>query len=336
METRKNWVDYKKIKATVTMEMVLKHYRLFDGLTKEPDKNALGPCPIHNGKNPRHLSVCLEKNIWRCFGECDSGGNILDFVSKMEKCTIREAALFLEKHVLDQENEPAEQKEAETKTKEETKKDPQEVIEKKEEEEETGVNPPLSFVLKSLDTEHPFFAENGIREETVEQFGMGYCNKGIMKGRIAIPIHDHQGQLVAYAGLAVSQEQAEEEGSYKFPKNFCPEEIIFNLHRQEDNEIWLLIAEDPLAAILASQSGFRNTVALMTPELGLAQEEAIIKHLGPTGRLTLLYSERVTSQERVDLLFKRLSSKIFTMKAPASSILTLPTPEPIEQIAEAV
>ena len=157
-----------------------------------------------------------------------------------------------------------------------------------------------------------------------------------MKGRVAIPIHDHHGQLVAYAGLAVSQEQAEEEGSYKFPKNFCPEEIIFNLHRQDDNETWLVIAEDPLAAILASQSGFRNTVAIMSPELGFAQEEAIIKHLGPTGRLTLLYSERITSQERVDLLFKQFSSKIFTMKAPASSILTLPTPQPIEQIAEAI
>ena len=125
METRKNWVDYKKIKATVTMEMVLKHYGLFEALTKEPDKNALGPCPIHNGKNPRNLSVCLEKNIWRCFGECDSGGNILDFVSKMEKCSIREAALFLAEHVMEQENEPEETKEVETKTKEETKKDPQ-------------------------------------------------------------------------------------------------------------------------------------------------------------------------------------------------------------------
>lgn len=332
MATQKKWVDYKKIKATVSMEMVLRHYGLFDALTKMPGKNALGPCPIHNGKNPRHLSICLQKNIWRCFGECNSGGNILDFVSKMEKCSIREAALFLEHHFLDGEKE--EPKEENTHTKEETKNDPHEVTQKKEGE-EREVNPPLPFVLKNLDTEHPFFAAHGITQETAEHFGLGYCNKGIMKGRVAIPIHDHNGQLVAYAGRSVTDEQVKEEGRYKLPHDFSPEEIIFNLYRQDDNEMSLYITEDPLTAILASQSGVANTVALMSPELGKSQEKAILRHLGPTGRLTLLYTESTESKEIVDLWFDQLSSILFVKKAPISSILTLPTPQPTEEMANA-
>ena len=92
----KNWVDYKEIKEKVTMEMVLAYYGVLADL-KESGKNLVGCCPIHKGSNPRQFSVNTERNIFNCFGNCKSGGNVLDFVSKMEDISIRDAGLLLKK-----------------------------------------------------------------------------------------------------------------------------------------------------------------------------------------------------------------------------------------------
>jgi DNA primase len=47
----KNWVDFKEIKATVSMEMLLRHYELFEKL-KPSGGNLVGCCSIHKGSNP--------------------------------------------------------------------------------------------------------------------------------------------------------------------------------------------------------------------------------------------------------------------------------------------
>ena len=87
------WVNFKKIIETVSMEMVLKHYGVLDRL-KKSGRNLVGCCPIHQGSNPRQFSVNFEGNMFNCFGDCKSGGNVLDFVTKMKKISIREAALL--------------------------------------------------------------------------------------------------------------------------------------------------------------------------------------------------------------------------------------------------
>ncbi len=38
----------------------------------------------------------------------------------------------------------------------------------------------------------------------IKHFGLGSASRGLMKGRIAIPIHNENGELVAYAGLEES------------------------------------------------------------------------------------------------------------------------------------
>jgi hypothetical protein len=53
----------------------------------------------------------------------------------------------------------------------------------------------------------------------IAHFGVGYCQKGIMVGRMAILIHNEKGELVAYAGRR-SGEPPEGEGKYKLPMGF--------------------------------------------------------------------------------------------------------------------
>ena len=62
-----------------------------------------------------------------------------------------------------------------------------------------GVNTPLTFALK-LDPSHPYVEQRIESPAIVEHFGVGYCSRGSMKGRVCIPIHNVDGELVANAG----------------------------------------------------------------------------------------------------------------------------------------
>jgi DNA primase len=97
------------------------------------------------------------------------------------------------------------------------------------------VNPPLKFALKSLDPAHPYLTERGFTPETIAHFGVGWCTgKGIMAGRIAIPMHNEQGELVAYAGRWPG-EPPDGEGKYKLPTGFHKSLVVYNLHRAMDH-----------------------------------------------------------------------------------------------------
>ena len=82
------------------------------------------------------------------------------------------------------------------------------------------VNPPLDFELQNLDTEHPYLNGRGFMPETIEHFGLGYCNRGLMTGRVVIPLHDPDDQLVGYAGRLVDDGPVSEYNpKYKFPSS---------------------------------------------------------------------------------------------------------------------
>jgi hypothetical protein len=91
METE--WVDFRIIKAAVTMQMVLDHY---DITLKKSGHELRGKCPIHRGSNNKHFTANVSKNVFKCFfAQCGAHGNVLDFVAAMEQCSVRDAALKL-------------------------------------------------------------------------------------------------------------------------------------------------------------------------------------------------------------------------------------------------
>jgi DNA primase len=95
METTKAWVDFNLIKAAVTMEMLIVQYGI-TSLARNGDEMR-GVCPIHQGKSKREFSINLVKNTFYCFAPlCKARGNVLDFVARMERCTVKDAALKLD------------------------------------------------------------------------------------------------------------------------------------------------------------------------------------------------------------------------------------------------
>jgi len=300
-----NWVDYKKIKSTITMEMILKHYGFFDKMKPANNKGPglVGCCPIHGGSNPRQFSINLEKNIYNCFGNCKSGGNVLDFVANMEKVSVHEAGALLQKWFLSDFQESMRGK-------------GQGGQKKLVREENRGVeypeeqNKPLTFALKSLISDHEFFRERGIEPATVEAFGLGYCTKGMFKDRIAIPIHNEKGELVAYCGRAITPEMIENE-KYKQPPNFKKSLVVYNLNRQDPGQRVLILVESFISVWRFYQAGHKNTVALMGSVLGDRQADLIAGALGSQGKAVLIFDGDDDGAKCTEACLKRLGQSLF-------------------------
>jgi DNA primase len=273
----RGFVSFAEVKQAVTMEAVLTRYGLFAGLT-EKGKNLVGPCPFCKGKSGKLFQVNPIKNAWYCFG-CKVGGNVLDFVAKSENVSVRTAALRLdswfELGLLEETSRAAPQAA------------PQEPASAKEEE-APRENPPLAFTLKTLDPHHESLTSLRLAASTIERFGAGYCTKGLLKGRLAIPIHGAKGELVAYVGLAVEEDASPR---YLFPPKFYAPLEVFSLHRlpefaEEDGPLYL--APEIEGVLRLREVGIVAALALFDGSLSLAQEEAVKGALPLFERLVLV------------------------------------------------
>ncbi|HZH98799.1 MAG TPA: CHC2 zinc finger domain-containing protein, partial [Fimbriimonadaceae bacterium] len=94
MPEQHGFVDFRAVKAAVSMEQVLEHYGLKDTLRPVGNDSLTGCCPIHKGNNPTQFRVSRSKNCWKCFSDCQCGGNVLDFISRMEEVPIHKAAVL--------------------------------------------------------------------------------------------------------------------------------------------------------------------------------------------------------------------------------------------------
>ena len=174
------------------------------------------------------------------------------------------------------------------------------------------VNPPLKFALKSLDQAHPYLTERGFTPETIAYFGVGMCTgKGIMAGRIAIPIHNEQAELVAYAGRWPGT-PPDGEGKYKLPAGFHKSLVVYNLHRAKAyaKDQGLIIVEGFFDCMRLHQAGIPNVVALMGSSLSDEQEAQIVAAVGPRGRVALMFDEDGAGWRGREEALTQLSSRV--------------------------
>jgi len=93
---RRPSIDFAFLREQTTMEQVLGHLGLFQGL-KGRSPQLRGCCPFHDGDGRcRTMSVHLGKNVFHCFhAACQTQGNVLDFWAAYHHLPIYEAALSL-------------------------------------------------------------------------------------------------------------------------------------------------------------------------------------------------------------------------------------------------
>ncbi len=311
------FVDFKAVKAAITMEQLLVHYNILDQFKRTGD-SLNGPCPIHKGSNPTQFRVSTTKNIWNCFSDCEHGGNTLDFITKMEKCSIHAAALkAIEWFNLDPETMAASDDKAEAaepKTSAQAAKPAaRPAVSPKFTPESNVPNAPLKFRLDKLERTHPYLTEQrGLKPETIVDFGIGYCNKGMMEGRIAIPIHNAKGEVVAYAGRFVG-EPPEGTPKYKLPPGFRKSQELFNLDRasKESADKPLLIVEGFFDAMKIHDHGYRKVVAIMGATLSSAQEELIRQHTTSDSHVIVMLDENEAGKAGREDIACRLSKFCF-------------------------
>jgi DNA primase len=271
-DMNKDWVDFRVIKAAVSMQMLVEHYDLRE-LRKSKDE-LRGRCPIHKGDGERTFHINLSKTAFQCFS-CKAKGNVLDFVAAMESCSVRDAALKLQAWFAVGESQVvsmpllSERQETASQTA------------------PTGrINPPLPFQLR-VDSGHDYGLGRGLTKETLERFGAGLCaSKGTFSGRFVIPLHNEKGELVGYAGRSLD----DSEPRYLFPSNekgFYKSHLLFNLHRAlEDNETsFVAIVEGLFSPMKLWQAGIAS-VSLLGSSLSEAQEDLICRHFN---RVVLLF-----------------------------------------------
>jgi DNA primase len=252
------WVSFSEIKNRVTLERVLRSYRV-DWLRRSGLQQYRGRCPIHQGQGVEAFHANLGRGVFHCFA-CGAGGNVLDFVAAMEGCSLREAALRLQAahgdghcgaHWVAVRSAEA-----------------RKLVTKKRE-----ANPPLHFSL-ALNPAHRYLVERGIEMGTANYFGVGYFRgRGLMSERIAIPIHDEEGRLVAYCGRALDGATPR----YRFPAGFEKSQVLFNHHRARitgDDQV--IVVEGFFDCMRVHQAGFGCVVALMGARLSGTQKSLLI------------------------------------------------------------
>ena len=332
MNRSSGFIDFAAVKAAVSLEQILRHYGVLDQLKPSGKEGLRGCCPIHGGTNPDQFCVSLAKNAWNCFSECQRGGNQLDFIMVMEKCQLSEAAwkanewfsLGLEKQAKPRfRNDKPEPKEGRRPARSETKMPeceasegspapPSQVPSQKlaiAMQEETGSNKPMAFTLQNLDPAHSYPTERGLEAATIAEFGLGYCAKGTMAGRIVIPIHNLTGDLVAYAGRWPGPPPEGKE-KYRFPGGFKKSLEMFNAHRAfaEDSIRPMVIVEGFFDAIYLWQHGCRSVIALMGSHLSLPQELLLLDAISENRRhIVLALDNDEAGRKGTDLILPRLA-----------------------------
>lgn len=319
------FVDFRAIKDQVSFEQVLQHYGLRDRLTGQGD-SLRGCCPIHHGTNPTQFSVSLSKNCWHCHSDCAGGGNVLDFIARMEDCSVHDAALkaigwF---HLKEPESQQPNREDARTQRPEPKQPEPKlaappvpiasQPTEPRSASPQRETNHPLGFELQNLDGSHPYLAERGLKPETIAEFGLGLCNAGkTVFGRIAIPLHNWKGELVGYVGRWPGEPPTPETPKYKLPKGFRKSAELFNLHRalRESAEAPLYLVEGVFDVLHLWQHGQRKVVALLGSSLSAEQEALLFDRTPFAPQLVLLLDADDAGRKGTAEMLARLAPRTF-------------------------
>jgi len=322
------FVDFKEVKTKVSLTEVLERYQVLDNLSRNGDRLS-GPCPIHGGSNVTQFRVSISKNCFNCFGSCEGGGNVIDFVSRMENVSFRDAALLLQSWFLP---EPAHEKNASRSI---CRKSPSKQNENRSRkiisfqnesissEIDSQENIPLTFKLKTLDFDHPYLASRGLSPEAIAHFGLGYCKRGCLRGHVVVPIHNPDGALVAYAGRWPGQPDRSHP-KYRFPKGFRKSLEVYNLHRalEEPDDLPLVLVEGFFDCIKMWQAGVRKCVALMGSHCSETQIDRIIESLPSNSEVEVLFDADDAGRKGADRVAESLKdhSRIRIIELPKNGM----------------
>lgn len=311
------WINFKELRKRLKFEEVLRHYKV--EVVRNGDQHH-GPCPLPQHKGRRDtasFSANLEKGIFQCFSpSCGAQGNLLDFAALIEGmdpedgAALRKVAVGLQARFCP---EGASSR----------KKAPSVEVSRPVAEPcapRVLVNAPLDFELKSLEHGHESIEALGVELKVAVHFGIGFCSRGFLKGRVAIPLHD-DGKLVGYAGLLV-KDTADSEGgpSYLFPERrerdgtvfeFDRSLLLYNANRLEKPCSDLIIVQNFLLVWRLHQCGLRNVVAIIASRCSERQHDLVMSLTSSTSHIWIASEANDEGKTLASSIINGLSSQRF-------------------------
>jgi DNA primase len=242
--------DFKYLKTKVSIDQVLAAYGL-DAKLRRQNHSLYGPCPLHGGDNPTAFHVHLKRGLWRCFTAC-GGGDIVDLIRAIEKCSFAEAAHHLNRlyvkpssHSLFYTSPPS----------------------------DNCTFSPFVYHIP-LKPSVPFLQDiKKISVSTALRYEAGTTNKGsFLRGTVAVRLHDLSGQPLGYCGRYLDHKTIIRWGKWRFPKNFPKKNILYNAHRALcSRKQGVIVVECPWAVMRLAQAGVTSAVALLGTTISPAQ-----------------------------------------------------------------
>lgn len=189
----RRFVDFKAVKASVSILQAAQFLGL--EVKREGSRQCRAQCPVCKDEEKRALALEVSENSFYCHSQ-KTGGDVIALVAHVNQSTNRDAAEMLQDHFL---SDSAKAHSAPSPTRK--------------------VEPDGGGELQALDYlvhEHPVADMLGLSAATLKALGGGYASKGMMAGRIAIPLRMDDGRLVGYFGIATKEDQ---QPLLKFPDN---------------------------------------------------------------------------------------------------------------------
>jgi DNA primase len=254
-------------------------------------RNYTGFCPFHHNVNTPSFVIFPDTQTWKCFGECDEGGDVFSFVMKREGWEFSEALRNLAERtgVVLKPLTPQAQEE-------------------KEEGERLHslLEEAVSFYRHNL-LESPagqvardYLLQRGLDQETVDAFGLGYApnswevslnhfrksgynikeirDAGLVsekddggvydrfRDRLMIPIRNRNGAMAGFGARALNPEDMPKYLNSPQTAVFDKSRLLYGLdlaRKSIRDENQVVIVEGYMGVIGPYQYGFRNIVAQM-------------------------------------------------------------------------
>ena len=271
-------------------------------------RNYTGFCPFHHNVNTPAFVVFPDTQTWRCFSECDTGGDIFSFTMKREGWEFSEAL----QHLADRAGV-------------QLKPLTPEAVEEQEEHERLRALLEEAVVYYQHNLLHTdagktaaaYLDKRGLTSETVDAFGLGYSpnawdaglnyfqNKdytidelrdtGLItekdqdkvydrfRHRLMIPIRDRRGRMAGFGARILNPEDVPKYLNSPQTPIFDKSKLLYGLDTARKNIRELdqvVIVEGYMGVIGPYQHGFRNIVAQMGTALNEYQLRVLKKYTG--------------------------------------------------------
>ena len=301
------------------------------------------PCPFHHEKTPS-FHVFPDRQSWRCFGACATGGDVLSFVMKAEGLEFGEALKQMAQVAgvtLPQRGQNP-QNEADYKINEDTRAyfqrtlasaqgaSTREYLEKRGVDKQAievfgvGLSPSDGESLKNHLIREGYSPEELVSAGVV-RVGDDGVSHDLFRGRLMFPIRDAHGNLVGFGARTLDGTEPKYLNSPQGPM-FDKSRILYAMDRARTDvrKNGAVIVEGYMDAIAAHQAGFKNVIAQMGTALTEFQVDEIRRL---TGKMTMALDQDVAGQNAtlrsLDVVLQNFRTKTVNKQGPDGTTQTV-------------